>query len=105
MAKRLGGSLLGFGVKSTGEFCMSYECAARRGARERSPYINKFCVKERKRRLLGSLWTCHARSKTTWTSCTIKSMRKSRALDILTEKTPSTRTEVEEDAVRRRFSY
>jgi hypothetical protein len=36
MAKRLGGSLLGFGVKSAGEFCMSYECAARRGARERA---------------------------------------------------------------------
>jgi hypothetical protein len=27
--------LLGFGVKSAGEFCMSYECAARRGARAR----------------------------------------------------------------------
>jgi hypothetical protein len=41
MAKRLGGSLLGFGVKSAGEFCMSYECAARRGARERAiSYIN-----------------------------------------------------------------
>jgi hypothetical protein len=35
MAKRLGGGLLGFGVKSAGEFCMSYECAVRRGARER----------------------------------------------------------------------
>jgi hypothetical protein len=35
MSKRLGGSLLGFGVKSEGEFCMSYECAARRGARVR----------------------------------------------------------------------
>jgi hypothetical protein len=33
--------LLGFGVKSAGEFCMSYECAARRGARERAiSYIN-----------------------------------------------------------------
>jgi hypothetical protein len=43
MAKRLGGSLLGFGVKSAGEFCMSYECAARRGARERAiSYINKY---------------------------------------------------------------
>jgi hypothetical protein len=36
MAKRLGGGLLGFGVKSAGEFCMSYECAVRRGARERA---------------------------------------------------------------------
>jgi hypothetical protein len=36
MTKRLGGSLLGFGVKSACEFCMSYECAARRGARERA---------------------------------------------------------------------
>jgi hypothetical protein len=45
MAKRLGGSLLGFGVKSAGEFCMSYECAARRGARERAiSYINTYTL-------------------------------------------------------------
>jgi hypothetical protein len=36
MVKRLGGGLLGFGVKSAGEFCMSYECAVGRGARERA---------------------------------------------------------------------
>jgi hypothetical protein len=36
MAKRLGGGLLGFGVNPAGEFCMSYECADGRGARERA---------------------------------------------------------------------
>jgi hypothetical protein len=39
MAKRLGGSLLGFGVKSAGEFCMSYRLGEVR-ANARSPYIN-----------------------------------------------------------------
>jgi hypothetical protein len=34
MAKRLGGVLLGFGVNPAGEFCMFYECADGRGARE-----------------------------------------------------------------------